>query len=210
MFRRQINRAAGLSKERLENVVDGITGFVLTVLVFDIVVPMAGLPHGDLQRELLEQRAPLLTFLITAAVIATFWLGHAQQMNFITRIDRTLAWINFSGLAVVVMLPFTTSLLGRYLGVRLPTAIYGVNVGLIGVVGLAQWRYAARHPHLMREGTPPEAVRDLTLRIFIGLGLTAAGILIAGWNAWVAMGFYALAFIPFATRGLHEEHLRYA
>lgn len=208
MFARRINRAAGLSKDRLQNVVDGITGFVLTVLVFDVVVPPEGLAQADLAVALLAQREPLFTFLVTAAVIATFWLGHAQQMALITRIDRPLAWINFAGLAVVVVLPFTTSLLGRYLGSGLPTAIYGVNVGLIGVVGLAQWRWAARHPHLLREDVPREAVRNLTLRIALALTLTTIGIAVAFLNAWIAMAFYALAFIPFATRGLHEEHLR--
>jgi uncharacterized membrane protein len=128
-------------------------------------------------------------------------------MNFITRLDRPLIWINFAGLTVVVLLPFTTSLLGRYLGAGLPTAIYGANVALIGIAGLAQWWWATRSPHLLRGGTPPEAVRDMTRRIAIGLALTVVGIAAAAWSAWVSMGFYALAFIPFVLPGRYDEHL---
>ncbi|HUR68257.1 MAG TPA: TMEM175 family protein [Candidatus Thermoplasmatota archaeon] len=207
MFARRRNSSAGLTKERLENVVDGITGFVLTVLIFDIVVPEAGKPLEELPAMLLAQRQALFTFLVTAAVIATFWLGHAQQMNFITRLDRPLVWINFVGLTLVVLLPFTTSLLGRYLGAGLPTAIYGANVGLIGATGLAQWAWATRHPHLVRVGTPPEAVRDMTMRIGIGLAFTAVGITAAAWSAWASMFFYALAFLPFVLPGAYDDHL---
>jgi uncharacterized membrane protein len=201
---------AGLPKARLEAVVDGITAFVLTVLVFDIVVPAAGHSKEELPALLRAQGPPFVTFLITAAVIATFWLGHAQQMNFVTRVDRTLVWINFGGLACVVLLPFTTSYLGRYLGQPLATSVYGLNVGLVGVAGLAQWRWAAaRGKHLMRSDTPDDAVRDLTRRIVLALALTAVGVAISWWSGWAAMGFYALAFLPFATRGLHEDHLKH-
>lgn len=208
MFVRRRDHAAGLPKARLESVVDGITAFVLTVLVFDITVPRAGTPLSDLPAALRTQWQPLFTFLVTGAVIATFWLGHVQQMNFITRIDRTLVWINFAGLAFVVLLPFTTSLLGRFLGEGLPTAIYGANVAFIGVVGLLQWRWAARGRHLLRAETTDAAVRDLTWRIVIALAFTAVGIFVALWSAWASMVLYALAFIPFALRGVHDDHLR--
>ena len=197
------NHRSGLPKTRLEAVVDGITAFVLTVLVFDIQRPAEASWQA-----VFDVRGSVFTFLITAAVVATFWLGHAQQMNFITRIDRTLVWINFGGLAVVVLLPFTTAFLGSHLGERVPTALYGINVGLVGVAGLAQWRWAARREHLLRPGTPREAVRDLSWRIALALALTAVGVAIAAiWNGWAAMTFFAAAFLPFALRGLHDDHL---
>jgi uncharacterized membrane protein len=209
MFVRPANRTAGLAKNRLEAVVDGVTGFVLTVLVFDIIVPPAGLDASALPGLLRLQLKPLFTFFVTGAVIGTFWLGHAHQMNFITRLDRTLVWTNFGGLALVALLPFTTSFLGRYLGDALPTAIYGANVALIGVAGLLQWRWAARNRHLLRPDTPPEVVRDLTMRIVAGVALAFAGVAVAFVQPWLAMGLYALAFLPFAVRGRVDDHLKH-
>lgn len=209
IFPRRKNPHAGLAKGRLEAVVDGITGFVLTVLVFDITVPMKDLAPATLPLLLWDQRGALFTFLITAAVIATFWLGHAHQMNFITRIDRTLVWTNFAGLALVVLLPFSTSLLGRYLGVPLPTAIYGANVACIGLSGLVQWSWASRGRHLLRADTPDVVVRDFTLRIFVGVALALVGVATAFWLPWLAMILYALAFVPFALRGRVDDHLKH-
>src|SRR5438552_666043 len=207
LFARAKNKTAGLAKTRLETVVDGVTAFVLTVLVFDIKVPSKDLPVSALPGALLDLRQPVFTFLVTAAVIGTFWLGHAHQMNFITRIDRTLVWTNFAGLALVALLPFSTSLLGGRLGVPLPTAIYGANVALIGVAGLLQWRWAVRNRHLLRDDTPPDALRHPTMRSLVGVGLAVVGVAVAFWQPWLAMGLYALAFVPFALRGRVDDHL---
>src|SRR5207253_297200 len=64
VFVRPTNRAAGLAKNRLEAVVDGVTGFVLTVLVFDIVVPARGLAPTALPTLLREQGEPLFAFFV--------------------------------------------------------------------------------------------------------------------------------------------------
>jgi uncharacterized membrane protein len=198
---------SGLGKARLETLVDGTAAIVLTLLVLDVHVPRVDEP-AQLPAALWAMRTSVFTFFVSVLVVGTFWLGHAHQMNFVTRVDRTLAWINIVGLGIVAFIPFTTALLGQDLGWPLPTALYGANLAALGVVGWVHWRWATRRAHVLRPGIPPEAVADVRRRIELGTATALAGIVVALIVPWLAMLLYAAAFVPFAVRGRFDDHLQ--
>lgn len=196
----------GLPKTRLEALVDGTAAIVLTLLILEVKVPHVALE--ELPHTLVEMRAEFAAFFVSVLVVGVFWLGHNQQMNFITHVDRTIVWLNVVGLGIVAFVPFTTALIGNYWGAALPTSLYGLNLAALGVLGYVQWAWATRGRHLVRADTPDETVRDVRLRIVVGTGLALAGAALAWWTTWASLVLYAAAFVPFAVRGKFDAHLR--
>src|SRR5260370_42083933 len=92
----QSSSAGGLSKNRVETLVDGVFAIAMTLLIFNIKVPE--LPGGgkdpDLNRRLLALWPQFTSYAITFVMLAIYWVGHHNQFHFIRRVDRSLLWLN--------------------------------------------------------------------------------------------------------------------
>jgi uncharacterized membrane protein len=71
--------------------------------------------------------------------LGVLWNGQHNQGNYFARSDRWLAWITMIFLAVVALLPFTTSLLADYLHLPSGFALYCMHLMVLGVAGYAAW-----------------------------------------------------------------------
>lgn len=206
MLRRAKNPAAGLPTTRLEALVDGTAAIVMTLLVLELRLP--DVAAGDELLAALRHLLPeVAAFAMSVAVIGVFWLGHAHQFNFIARVDRALVGVNVLGLGFAALVPFTTALLGRHWGDPLATALWGANVLALGLVGMLHWWYASRRGHLA-EHAPPEASRSIARRTVASTGIAALGVAVAWLSPAASVALYALAFLPWASRGTYEDHLR--
>ena len=70
---------------------------------------------------------------------------------------------------MVVLVPFSTDLLGDYPSHRLAVIIYGCNIMLIGSGLFAQWMYATHRHRLVGTALEPEVVRIGRWRILRGI-----------------------------------------
>ncbi|MFN8452784.1 MAG: TMEM175 family protein, partial [Anaerolineae bacterium] len=100
--------SSAITTARIETLTDGVFAIVMTVLVFDIRVPVQeqvdqlGLLHA------LSLLAPnLLSYVITFVILGVFWVGHHNQYFYIRRADRSLLWINIFFMMAVALLPFS-------------------------------------------------------------------------------------------------------
>lgn len=198
-------RRPGLPKNRLEALVDGTAAIVMTLLILEVKVPRV--EPAELPSALLHSGGEMVAFVVSVLVVGAFWLGHNHHFNFLTHADRGLVWVNVVGLGVVAFIPFTTALLGHYWGLALPTALYGLNLGALGIVALVHWTYATR-AGLVRHDLPPHASRDLLARTGVGVALAFLGAAAAFLSPVASMVLYALAFVPFALRGRYDDHLK--
>src|ERR1700743_843455 len=136
------NRIAGKNLGRLEALSDGVFAVAMTLLVLDLKTPVAAAIHDEpgLRAALLEQAPRLLTYLMSFVTLGIFWLGQQAQLNLLERSNRDVVWLHIGFLAVVCLIPFSTSLLAEFITYRTALLLYWANIFLLGVLLLAAWK----------------------------------------------------------------------
>ena len=194
------NEVAGKNRDRLAALSDGVFAFALTVIVLDIRVPEQ---YGEITTEagLLNAVAALApqfaTYLMSFLTLGIFWVGQQAQLNVFVRSDRDLTWIHLAFLAIVAMLPFSTSLLAHYITFRSALVIYWLNILILGVMLFWSWQHARRSSLV----TPdfPQALYGATVRrITIAQALYAFGALLCIINTTVSITFIILVQLNYA------------
>jgi uncharacterized membrane protein len=106
---------------------DGVFAIAITLLVLNLTVP-ANLPDGDLGRVLWDQHVDILTYALSFAVIGRFWLGHHRFFGDVVGFDGRLIGLNFFYLAWIVLIPFSSRVLGDYGGNTAAVVLYAANL----------------------------------------------------------------------------------
>jgi uncharacterized membrane protein len=115
---------------------DGIFAVAMTLIVLEIHVPPHAAIHSE--AELLTAIADLaprfLMYLTSFLTLGIFRMGQQTQLNQLARADRDVAWIHLVFLALVVLLPFSTSLLAEFLHFRTALLLYWANILASGLI----------------------------------------------------------------------------
>jgi uncharacterized membrane protein len=97
-------------------------------------------------------------FALTFFVIGGIWIGHPRLFGQIKRADMGLLTVNLVFLATIALLPFPSSVLGRY-GSQ-PEALFLYAATMIAVSGLlGALTLTAAHRRLLAPSTGPGVVR---------------------------------------------------
>lgn len=141
----------GTELERLIFFSDAVFAIAITLLALEIQVPQ--IPSGSeatlLPGALLSLWPKFFSFLISFWVIGFYWLAHHRTFHYINGYDHSLLLINLLFLMWLVLLPFSTSLLGEYGNQQIVEIIYAVHVAVTGLTLSWVWRHASRDPNLM-------------------------------------------------------------
>ena len=103
---------------RIEAFSDGVFAIAITLLVLNIQVPQSAELKGSLLTELGRHWASYLAFFIGFFSILVCWINHHHICNHILRCDNNMQILNSLVLLVVVVVPFSTSLLAEYINQR--------------------------------------------------------------------------------------------
>jgi uncharacterized membrane protein len=165
---------------------DGVFAIAITLLVLALDIP----PHlagGEIADALWEQRENLFAYALSFAVIGRFWLVHHRFFGEVKAFDGRLIVLNMFYLGWIVLIPFTSEVLGEYGGKTAAIVLYAAN--LIGVVLTGMWMAAdARHAGLVE--TSANAHREQRYRslfiaavflVSIPIALVAPGIAAFVW-----------------------------
>jgi len=192
------NRIAGQNLERLAALSDGIFAVAMTLLVLDIHAPERRSIHSDYALWLaLGSLAPrFLVYLMSLMTLGIFWTGQQTQFNYLSQSDRHLSWIHIAFLGFVSVMPFSTSLLAEFIGLRVALLVYWANILLLGIALYASWRYA-RHAGLV-ENASLELSCAIERRILIAQSLYAFGALLCVFNPYWSIGFIVLVQLNYA------------
>jgi uncharacterized membrane protein len=174
------NEIAGArSLERIGALSDGLFAIAMTIIVLEIQVPELEHPtNAALADELVNLGPRFLTYLLSFLTLGIFWNAQHSQLNYVARADRHFAWLQLGYLAVVALMPFSTSLLAEYIDVVLAFGVYWLNILALGVMLYAIWFYAERSG-LLREGTPSVVGGAIRRRIVTYQSLYTVGFVIA-------------------------------
>jgi uncharacterized membrane protein len=122
---------------------DGVFAIAITLLVLSINVP-DHLRDESLASALWGQRQDMLAYALSFAVIGRFWVVHHRFFGEVVGFDNRLLSLNIFYLAWIVLIPFTSEVLGDHGGEAAAVVLYAAN--LSGVVLTGMWMAAdARH-----------------------------------------------------------------
>jgi uncharacterized membrane protein len=145
---------------------DGVFSIAITLLVLELGIEVHGhATNSEIWHELWEQHENFLAYAISFAVIARFWLVHHEFFSEVKAFNSRLIGLNMLYLAFIVLIPFSSQVLGDYGGTLPAVVIYSVNLAAVILIG--QWmRWDARRAGLTT--TDAETAReDLITSIFI-------------------------------------------
>lgn len=131
-------------KQRQENEVefgrivafsDGVFSIAITLLVLNLGIDK-GLTEGQIDNALWGQRDVFFAYAISFAVIGRFWLVHHRFFSEVNAFDGRLIGLNLVYLGWIVLIPFSSELLGEYGGKTTAVVFYSVNLAVVVLLGL--------------------------------------------------------------------------
>jgi hypothetical protein len=138
---------AGFQLERFSFFSDGVFAIAITLLVIEIKVPaLSELTDHHLWEMLSEMGFKFVGFLISFGIIGHYWSVHHRIFGYANRITTNLLWINLTFLLSVVLLPFSSGILGEYGSIptmKIPYAVYVCNMVFTGGMNIWLWLYVS-------------------------------------------------------------------
>jgi uncharacterized membrane protein len=180
---------------------DGVFSIAITLLVLGITIEKH-IPSDELAHALWEQHESLLAYAISFAVIARFWLVHHSFFSEVRAFDSQLIALNMLYLGFLVLIPFSSTVLGDYGGQLPAVVVYSTNLAAVVLIG--QWMsWDARRAGLTT--IDAETARENMIRGGFIAGVFLASIVVALFDASVAPFLWLLLF--FEGRGHVIERL---
>lgn len=197
-----------MGKARLEAFSDGVIAVAITLLVIDLRVPE---PDADvsLAHQLGEQWPNFAAYVVSFLTIGVIWVNHHATLRRLRAVDRSVLFLNLLLLMTIVVLPFTTALMARYLlqdsGHTLAAAIYGGSLLLMSSVFYTMnWHLLRHRTHLLNDDITPAQRRILLRRNLFGVApytLATLGALISPYLTLAIAAALAIYFVlPGTTR----------
>jgi uncharacterized membrane protein len=171
-----------LPKGRLEALSDGVYSIALTLLVLELKLPGLGGSPDDaaIRAALLDVLPKGLVWLLSFAVMATFWVAQQRALHASGALTRGQLRVELAQLALVSLMPFTTALMGEHGVHPMVATLYAAHLCALAVLG--RTRLA-----LLRRGAdaPDAGLRTLARRATLVVACTAAATALGPWvPAW--------------------------
>ena len=162
-----------MKKERVEAFSDGVFAIVITLLVLDIKLPE--IKYDNLSEALFALIPNIASYVLSFFVIGLYWIGHHLYLDKLKQIDGTFLFYNLLLLLFISMLPFPTSILGKFPLKHLSLTFYGANLLLTNIISFLLLRHIVKNPHLIQDKHQPEFSRNIfrkyQIPLFLGFNL---------------------------------------
>jgi uncharacterized membrane protein len=122
---------------------DGVFSIAITLLVLNLGI-VKGLGDGEIGSALWDQRENFVAYAISFAVIGRFWLVHHHFFGEVTAFDGRLIALNLLYLGWIVLIPFSSEVLGKYGGHTAAIVLYAANLSGVVLIGLLMTADARR------------------------------------------------------------------
>ncbi|MEP6676981.1 MAG: TMEM175 family protein [Ferruginibacter sp.] len=181
-------------KTRLEALADGTFAIVFTILVLELIIKDVHFNNADSFKNLLLSLLPkFLSYILSFAILASYWIGHVEQLYFVTHINRQFILTNLLFLFFITLIPFSTTLISGFRQFPLSARIYGINLLCCQLSFYLNWRLASSS-RLQEQRLERKIIKGHQHYIILGLALQSAGIGFSYINAGI--GLFILALVP--------------
>ena len=188
---------SGTDIERTVFFSDAVFAIAITLLALDLRVPQ--IPESTAASELPDALVELwpnaFSFLVSFWLIGFYWLAHHRIFHHIRAYDRRLLLINLLFLMWIVLLPFSSSLIGEYENLQLPVIVYALHNILAGLTLSWLWRHASKDGRLVKTALDPRTVRYNNLRALFLPTVFVLSIGMSFISVEIARGSWLLAFL---------------
>lgn len=189
------------SHDRLSAITDGVYAVALTLLALEIVVPSANSIHSSAQLNnyMVNNLLPQLSlYLISFIILSNFWAS-TNAIPMYKKVDNTILTINLAILALVVLIPFSTSFVLSFYHYSQSVIIFSLIILLVGLLYLILYIY------LFKENLVKERIykfiephkRIMLIELSIPPVLALISIVLAWFNPLA--GMYVYVIVLFAT-----------
>jgi uncharacterized membrane protein len=189
-----------MSVDRLRALSDGIFGFAMTVLVLDLHLPEATLQRSNAQfvAALAAHWHHFLSFALSFAVLAMYWIAHHNTFILIVRTSRVLIVANFAFLFCIVLVPFAASFLGQGSLVQAAVVGYGAVLAVTSLVMTSLLAYVFRADGLVDPAFVPAGLpRSAMLRTLFPVPIYLLSIAASLFSVRLSLGLYVCLPIAF-------------
>ena len=189
------------SHDRLSAITDGVYALALTLLALEIVVPSVNSIHSSAQLNdyMVNNLLPQLSlYLISFIILSNFWAS-TNAIPMYKKVDNTILTINLAILALVVLIPFSTSFVLSFYHYSQSVIIFSLIILLVGLLYLILYIY------LFKENLVKERIykfiephkRIMLIELSIPPVLALISIVLALFNPLA--GMYVYVIVLFAT-----------
>lgn len=193
--------------ERLIFFSDAVFAIAITLLALELRVPELDIRSSEALLRAIGAQAPkFFAFGMSFWIISLFWLAHHRYFRYILRFDDGLARRNLVLLFFVVLVPFTTLVLGEYGNLPAAVWLYAVQMIALGSSGAWIWHYATSNHRLVSPGLDAQYIRFVRLRAFMTpLAATVTILLSFVLDGYGSVGFFLIfvfqRLLAYAYRG---------
>ena len=187
-----------MKQSRLDQLADGIFAIVMTIMVFDIKAPNLLDPNNTLElaRSLQLMLPIFLSYALSFALLFTYWRAHHFFVSvYAKNIDTHLTNINALFFLFITLVPFSTSLLGKYSDSQLTTIIFGIHTILIGLCLFWIRSYVFKSDHIKNIEVSKGEINRGTIRIFVPVLSALLAILLSFVSKNVSLGLFTFAVL---------------
>ena len=200
------------SKNRVENLSDGVFGFAMTLLVLNIVIPESSIisSNAQLWQAISGQGRAFLSFTIAFFILASMWSLHVRQFENLQKVDRRFVFINSIRLFIAILIAFSTGIASSYDSLELARMILPINLLLLAIVGTVQWHYAVYSKPPLLSGITEEEKRMHKIRAFIFIlfsSITVVGSYFVGELAFLIFMLMPIVVRLTALKSLNNKHI---
>ena len=174
-----------MNHNRLDQLADGIFAIVMTILVFDIKVPVIWGPIDNMGLWLqIKQLFPVfLSYLLSFSLLFTYWRAHHFFISvYAKNIDAMLTNINALFFMLISLIPFSASLLGQYNHNELSVVIFSIHTILIGLTLYWMRRYVLYSEHIKNPEITKREIRGSTIRTLVPVFFALVAILLCFYS----------------------------
>ncbi len=192
---KKYERAFGL--ERLVFFSDAVFAIAITLMAIELIPPHELEPNTSesLLQALLADWPHFFAFVLSFWIIAVYWTAHHRYFRYIIRYDDGLIARNLLLLFFVVLVPFTTLMLGEQGDLFVATWFYAFNIMALGLCGALIWHHSTQNYRLVDPDLDSRLIRQIYLRAFATPLAAVIVILAAPLIAASANIFFLLIFI---------------
>jgi uncharacterized membrane protein len=196
------NKGLIFGKGRLEALTDGVFAIIMTILVFNIIVPELKLfTEGDYASERLAAKfadlwPEFLAYIVSFSTLGAFWVAHHRVFRWILYVNRPLIWINISFLMVIGLVPFSTTLLTQYMHSQNSIFVFSFNAIIAGLLIYAIYYYVKRNTELVDSSVQALIEKSSSRRVLATVLTYSVSIIFSFIYLPVSMFLLLLVLVP--------------
>ena len=187
-----------MNHARLDQLSDGIFAIVMTILVFDIRIPVLvdSVDNAELWLEIVRMLTLFLSYLLSFAILFTYWRAHHFFVSvYAKNIDATLTNINALFFMLISLIPFSASILGEFSKNELAIVIFGVHTVLIGLCLYWMRSYVFYSEHIKNPEITKREIRGSTIRTLVPVFCALVAIPLSFLSIKLSLTLFTIAVI---------------